>query len=93
MARQVPPPPLVHLVSEAVALGYEIPDVETGDIPSDRGPVPAVQVTLSGNERLRDVQAVCRVLRGPAKERTRLAARSALAEALRLATAADAIRT
>lgn len=87
--RLVMPPLMTTLVAQAIALGYDLPDTEDGDVTDARGRVyPAMKVTLDGNERLPAVEGVCRVVPGPepVAERVAWAARSALAEAIRLAT-------
>lgn len=93
--RLVMPPPLTILVDLALKAGYEVPDTEEGDVTDVHGNVfPAMKVTLNGNPGRRDVQATCRVVDGPEPvgERVRWAVRSALAEALVLASSPDAVR-
>lgn len=93
--RLMMPPRMTTLVAQAVALGYELPDTEYGDVTDAQGRVfPAMKVTLDGNERLPAIESVCRIVPGPESldERVGWAARSALAEALRLAVAEQARR-
>lgn len=92
---QAEPPKLRDLVSRAVELGYPMPAIEFGDGRPDGSEVnvPMVQVQLHSNEhRRRNVVAHCRIGHGPDPQaQARLAARSALAEALLLAEQPEAL--
>jgi hypothetical protein len=93
---QAHPPKLRDLIARCSRLGYEFPEIDTGDMahPTTGGKrVPGVRVQLYGNERgRRNVVAHCQILpMRDAKEAHRLAVRSALAKALELAESPEAI--